>query len=201
MSFLVSYAGQFKRYQLPEKFQYERIKKPHASEPNKKVDPNDNEEFAKELKHHKAKAAVQNYSKVQKTHRHISAQDAHSIMTHSVQTLKEENTVQEALQMMEKNNIHHLPILNNKNEIVGIISDRDLLKQIDHNLALIDIMQREIIVCAAHTKIPVLASVMLHEGIHSMPVVNEFNALIGIVTQTDILRALLEMNILREWAD
>lgn len=199
MSFLVSYGGQFKIYNLPESFHYERIHPTGKLLSNKKVQSDDETEFQKNF-HQKANPSIAAYKSQEKKHINIESSEARDIMTHSLKTLKETATIQDALSLMEKNYIHHLPILGENQDLVGIISDRDLLKQQNRNMQLIDIMQREVVVCAIHTKIPVLASVMLHEGIHCMPVINAEKELIGIVTQTDILKALLNSDLLKVWS-
>ena len=199
MSFLVTYAGQFKTYKLPEHFHYEKIHPTTDLKSNKRVNSDEESEFQNlflKKAHNKIAAYKANVPK----HTNIESREAKDIMTHSLKTLSEESTIQDALSLMERNNFHHLPILNVKNELVGIVSDRDLLKQQNQKLQLIDIMQLEVVVCAPHTKIPVLASVMLHESIHSMPVININKELIGIVTQTDILRALLSSDLIKVWS-
>lgn len=199
MSFLVTYAGQFKNYKLPDEFHYEKIHHTNQSTRNKKVGDEADDEFEKHLQQKKTQSAISQYQKIERDHTNITFKDAHSIMTHSVKTMHEDNTIKEAMQLMQERHIHHLPIVNDKKEIVGILSDRDLLKQTNRDLHLIDIMQREIIVCHPTTKIPILASVMLHEGIHCMPIIDDARALVGIVTQTDILTAILQMNLLKAW--
>ena len=79
-----------------------------------------------------------------------------------------------------------------------MITDKDLIR-IDENILLKDRMQTEVIVCRENTQIQILAMIMLHEKIHSMPVISHDNNLIGIVTQSDILKAIMTNKLINIW--
>lgn len=53
---------------------------------------------------------------------------ASDIMTKQVVTLRQTATVREALRTLEEMDVRHLPIVDERRELVGMISDRDLLR-------------------------------------------------------------------------
>jgi len=53
---------------------------------------------------------------------------AHQIMNKSVLTLRRDNTVQEAKELLASRPIQHIPITDESRRLVGMMSDRDFLK-------------------------------------------------------------------------
>ena len=48
-------------------------------------------------------------------------------MTRKPVTATPKTTFNEAMRLMEQNDVHHLPILNKKDQLVGIVSHSDML--------------------------------------------------------------------------
>ena len=57
---------------------------------------------------------------------------AEEIMTSSLITVREDSPITGALALMRQFNIRHLPVVNDKGELTGIISIRDVAKAIDN---------------------------------------------------------------------
>ncbi|MDT7875331.1 MAG: CBS domain-containing protein [Sulfolobus sp.] len=57
---------------------------------------------------------------------------AEEIMTSSLITIREDSPITGALALMRQFNIRHLPVVNDKGELTGIISIRDVAKAIDN---------------------------------------------------------------------
>jgi CBS domain-containing protein len=200
MSFLVSFNGQFQPYRLPDNFHYDRVHQLYQAEKGKKVKDTDENSFSKVLeKEEHNKQAINSYQRnTKKDHENFVSPCASDLMTRSVKTMLDKNTVKEAIDLMKKYHIHHLPIMNETKELVGMISDKDLIR-ISDTVTLGERMQTEVIVCKENTQIQILAMIMLHENIHSMPVIDEVNKMIGIVTQSDILRAIMTNKLINLW--
>lgn len=102
--------------------------------------------------------------------------------------------VQEIKEKMKKMGIRHIPIINNL-KLVGMISDRDILKinnsSTFHFLKAKDIMSTLIVVCDEETPIAHLAQVLLEEKISSLPVIDKNHQLVGMISRTDILKAII----------
>jgi acetoin utilization protein AcuB len=122
-----------------------------------------------------------------------------SIMTKTVVSASPDATVREAIQLIDDNDIRHLPIVEH-GRLIGIVSDRDLRgcerERPDEQLgtALRELMSHEPLCMEAGESIKTLIDVMLEYKIGALPVVGRDGELIGIVSYIDVLqhaRALL----------
>ena len=125
------------------------------------------------------------------------------IMNTEVVTLGPGNTIREALERMEDKKIRHLPIVDDKGEIVGIVSDRDLKEAIPssligkQDLSVYDTLLSEIMTRDPLTGHPLdfveEAAVIFYEhGIGCLPVVSA-GKVVGIITETDLLYRYIEL--------
>lgn len=124
-------------------------------------------------------------------------------MKQNVFTLHENDTIKDAMQLIELKQIRHIPIVNEYNQLVGIISDRDIrdaspsiFHSTDHLedflKPLSTLMVRNVI--TAHPLDFVAeASILFYEHhIGCLPIVQD-NQLVGIITETDILHTLVQL--------
>lgn len=102
-----------------------------------------------------------------------------------------------ALQLMAEHKIRHLPLLDHGN-LAGLLTERDLLRA--PHKAFRQLMIRKVFVATADTPLQALAHVMFDEHIGALPIVDEHQQLSGIVTRSDILRALSAYRPLEFWA-
>jgi acetoin utilization protein AcuB len=124
-------------------------------------------------------------------------------MTRNLVTLSPEASVAEALTLCRERRIRHIPILE-EGRLVGIVSDRDLrdaspaLGDADRastlqEIRLGDVMTREVSTADPQDPIENAAQEMYELKIGSLPVVAEEDEekLVGIVTSSDVMRALV----------
>jgi len=135
-------------------------------------------------------------------------------MTAEPLTVTEEMAVTEAADLMKKRGVRRFPVMRGK-ELVGIVTDRDLrsaapsqvvsfdayerqlMPELYNLLAQItvkDIMSRQLLTVSPGQTIITAADMMLKHRISGMPVMNEKNELVGIITEGDIFRALVELS-------
>jgi CBS domain-containing membrane protein len=116
------------------------------------------------------------------------------LMTTALMTIKASEPLSEAKIDMEMGLVHHLPVVDDRGRLVGIVSDRDITRRADKK-RIADVMSRELVTTRPDTPAHLAASMMLDFRIGSLPVVDDDGALIGVVTITDYLavarRALL----------
>jgi CBS domain-containing protein len=127
-----------------------------------------------------------------------------NLMTTKVLALDETTTLQEAVRTMVSSGIRHLPVVKNKKPI-AVLSDRDVRMKVSD---LVDPPERrkymEKTSVMAHASKPVTtatadmpvreaAQIFVESRIGCLPVVDEAGRLIGIVTQTDLLKWLAQM--------
>ncbi len=193
MSFVVSVNGQFKPYDLPDLSHYNKVRNIFESTHTKRISegevkPHDFRQEHKSSKSGHTNRSIQQYQKVKaESERAKIPHYARDIMSSPVHEMTENETYEDLLKIKNKFNHRHFPIINEEGFLVGIISDRDLIR-IQGNPYLKDIMSQEVLTTFERTRIQDIANIMLYEKLSALPVINNQNILTGIVTQSDILR-------------
>lgn len=107
-----------------------------------------------------------------------------------------ETTLRRAIEILLENNIGALPVCDKNNAILGIVSERDLLKtcaigprSID-DTRVGDVMTREIVVAVPEDDLGYISSVMNQKGIRHLPVMSG-KKLINMISMRDIVNAQL----------
>lgn len=128
-------------------------------------------------------------------------------MTRNPITTTPETPVPEALRLMRQNKVRRLPVLDGHGKLVGIVSDKDLLYaspspattlavwEIPELLAKIKVdhvMTRKVITVADETPLEEAARIMADHKIGGLPVM-QGETLVGIITETDLFKMLLEL--------
>jgi CBS domain-containing protein len=128
------------------------------------------------------------------------------IMTKDVSTLGRNDTLGSADDVMALGRIRHLPVLD-EGRVVGVVSQRDLFrsalaaalgygenaqKRLLRTLRVKEVMREPAITISPETTTKEAARLMLEHKIGCLPVV-EGHTLVGIVTETDILRYVVRL--------
>jgi acetoin utilization protein AcuB len=100
-------------------------------------------------------------------------------------------TAKDALDIIEERQVHHLPVVDSKDNLVGIVAEKDLLRARNDDL-LRDIMTRDVVTVTEYTALEEAARIMADHKISSLPVMRG-GKLVGIVTETDLFRVFLEL--------
>jgi CBS domain-containing protein len=120
------------------------------------------------------------------------------LMTTAVVTLHETDTIGHANVEMKLGDMRHLPVVDSKNRLVGIVSDRDIYRALGRterrvSIPVAKMMTRNTITvppgASAHTAV----RLMLDNKIDALPVVSEEQTIVGIVTSTDFLNLAYRM--------
>jgi CBS domain-containing protein len=124
---------------------------------------------------------------------------AGDIMIRNVHTVLEDRKVAFARLMMLRNNIGALPVVDRKNTLVGIVTQRDIdLAGIDiSDLMVSDLMTRTLIKAKETTPLRWIVEQMIKTGIQRIPIVDDKSKLLGLVTQTSVIKAALMYNLLK----
>ena len=135
-------------------------------------------------------------------------------MTSRPITVPEDTSVERALQLMRAEKIRRFPVLDKQGELVGMVSEKDLLYaspspasslsvwEIPYLLSKIkirDIMTRDVITVTEDAPLEEAARTMADNSIGSLPVMRN-GKLAGIITETDMFKVFLEMMGAREGA-
>jgi IMP dehydrogenase len=104
-------------------------------------------------------------------------------------TLRIDATIGDALQLMKENKIGGIPIVDNSNKLVGILTNRDLRFETDNNRKVQEVMTKDnLIVAPEGTDLKKAAKILRSYKIEKLPVVKKDNTLIGLITYRDILQ-------------
>ena len=126
----------------------------------------------------------------------IAAQAAHvrrvkraeSGMIYDPVTILKDNTVGDALQIMQENKIGGIPVVDAEGMLIGIVTNRDLRFQSDMDRKIEEVMTKENIVTTHETDLKSAAKVLLENKIEKLPVVDNNGKLIGLITYRDITK-------------
>jgi acetoin utilization protein AcuB len=118
-----------------------------------------------------------------------------------------DNAVAAIQKIFDRVRFHHLIVVSEDHEVMGVISDRDLLKQLSpylntpseqrRDLSTLQrkahqIMTRRLVSGSPTTTVKEAAFLLMEHSISCLPILDENGVLVGIVTWKDILRFFLK---------
>lgn len=104
-------------------------------------------------------------------------------------TISPDSTIEDALDLMKQYRIGGIPVTNAGNELIGILTNRDLRFETNTSRAVREIMTSEnLITAASGTDLSKAKSILQEHKIEKLPVVDDHNKLIGLITFKDILK-------------
>jgi len=125
---------------------------------------------------------------------------ARDIMTRKVYTIRSEASAQEAAQLLDQHRISGLPVVDEGNDIIGIVTEADIISKVDkEGLRVSDIMSTEVTSVNEETTVSEIALLLTERKIKRVPVVQD-GKLVGIVSRADIVHAVAQGHlIIRPW--
>ncbi|WP_207262898.1 CBS and ACT domain-containing protein [Desulfovibrio sp. Huiquan2017] len=130
-------------------------------------------------------------------------------MTTNVITITPEHSMMKASKLMKDKGISRLPVVDASGRIVGIVSDRDVkdaspskattldvheLYYLLSEIKIADIMTKKVVTIRDTETVEKAAVLMLEGNFGGLPVVNEEDHVVGIITDTDIFKVLVEIS-------
>lgn len=128
-------------------------------------------------------------------------------MSKPVITVRPDTSMPEALDMMRKEHIRRLPVVNQRGELIGIVTETDLLKaspseatslsiyEVTYLLSKLTvdrIMTRKVITTTEDTPLEEAALIMTDNNFSGLPVMRG-KELVGIITESNLFRIFLEL--------
>jgi CBS domain-containing protein len=128
-----------------------------------------------------------------------------TIMSTEPVTVHVHQSLGDVQQVMAEGRFHHVPVVSGK-KVVGIISATDLTRAsyeygvdhrqaqsvLDHTRSISDVMQQGVVTVKASDTIRHATEILANDWFHALPVVDDQEDLVGIITTTDVLKYLLE---------
>lgn len=133
---------------------------------------------------------------------------ANQIMQAHVICVAAEDDVAHAWHTLVDNQIHQAPVLDARQHLVGIVSERNLLTTLNVDNGEVrdvlrkrveDVMSSPVVAAHALTDIRHIARVMLERNVDGVPIVSDHGTLIGFISRSDILNAVVTDPPLSMW--
>ncbi len=113
----------------------------------------------------------------------------HGMITNPI-TLRPDNYIREAKELMRRYKISGLPVVSEDNSLVGIITNRDLKYREEDEKKVADIMTtKNLITASVGTTLEIAKDILLQNRIEKLPIVDNDNKLQGLITIKDIDKA------------
>ncbi len=115
---------------------------------------------------------------------------------------------QEALKLMQEHHFRRLPIVDSAGKLLGMVSERDLLhaapspatslsvwelNYLLSKLTVEELMTKRVVTVTPDMPVEVAAQLMVENRIGGLPVIDEKRHVVGVITETDIFKAFVEM--------
>ena len=134
------------------------------------------------------------------------------IMSTDLFTLYESDSVRVLDEMMKWRAVRHIPVVNDNNQVVGLVTHRDLLKlsfssfsdidedvqnAINEKIPITKIMKSNVATISPNTSMKDAAQTMYKNKFGCLPVIdeNDRNRLVGIITEADFVKFFVEWEV------
>ena len=107
------------------------------------------------------------------------------IMTRNVITSRAETSVTDVVQMLSKYRFTGLPVVDDDNHLIGVVSESDVIGKAGETVA--EIMTNGAYTVTADTPLGEAAEILLRRRIRRLPVVEEGNLLVGLLSRSDLI--------------
>lgn len=129
-------------------------------------------------------------------------------MSHPAVSIDVNDSMQDAVALMRRQNIRMLPVMK-KQKLIGVITDRDIKRASASDATTLDvhellylvstlkvkqIMSKKLFTVPEDYTIEETAELLMQHKISSMPVVDKDGLLMGVITQTDIFKAMISLS-------
>ena len=129
--------------------------------------------------------------------------NASMIMSTPIISASFDQNLQQGWRLMQNHHVQHLILTNRKGALMGMVSDKDILKltsgvsdieledRTPDEVMLGDLISRKLLTVSPDASVLDIAHAMLDQGISALPVVTDKDELKGIITRTDLLQAMV----------
>lgn len=156
-----------------------------------------------------SRKAQQAYREIRQLKHHEPVYHAYQVMTHPVRTISMNISILDAQRKCQQYGFRQMPVISPQQQIVGMLSITDVMQFVIidgeeiHYIPgkkVSDAMSKDVITADPVTDIRRVAEVMQEYHLSAIPIVNEDDALVGIVSRGDILRAIINNPPLHLWS-
>ena len=119
------------------------------------------------------------------------------IMSATAITISADADYSAAFEIMEEKDLHHVPVVNAAEEVVGLVTRRDLqlaarcFKEAPAEVS--EVMHSPVLTISSKADLREAVDLMMEKRIGCLPVTNDGKHLVGMITETDLFRALKKL--------
>ena len=114
---------------------------------------------------------------------------AREIMTTAVVTVSPDTTVDDLATLLADNNISGVPVVDYLGQVVGIVTEADILTSRPGNRTVQSVMTKEVVAVSVDETLQEIAFLLSMRRINRVPVLED-GKLVGIISRADVVRAL-----------
>jgi len=111
-------------------------------------------------------------------------------------TIRDDTDYWKAAEIMKARDLHHIPVVNESDAVVGILTRRDLkiaaMRFRETPVEVSEVMHSPVVTIAPGEQLAAAARQMIDHRIGGLPVLDANDQVVGILTETDLLRALID---------
>lgn len=149
--------------------------------------------------------AIESYQSERPQHTPKAVSYLYEIMSSNIVTLPEDATVADAWDIFSHSSFHQLPIVDHQQTPIAMLSKNSISQGPDANtsitrLAAMSFANSQVFCFTEKTDIRQAARILDEYKLAALPIVNEKNQLIGLVTRTDIIRLISHYGPMELWA-
>lgn len=119
-----------------------------------------------------------------------------SYMSRAPITMRGDTDYWKASEIMHEKDLHHIPVVNENDKVVGILTRRDLNIAAVHfgdaHVEVSEVMHSPVVTISADELLSEAARQMIDNRIGGLPVLDANGRITGILTETDLHRALID---------
>ena len=117
-------------------------------------------------------------------------------MTPAPVTVRDDADYWKASEIMQEKDLHHIPVIDDNETVVGILTRRDLKIAAMHfgeaHVEVSEVMHSPVVCVPPGESLASAARQMVDHRIGGLPVLDAKGQIVGILTETDLLRALID---------
>ncbi|NNE64801.1 MAG: CBS domain-containing protein [Gammaproteobacteria bacterium] len=117
-------------------------------------------------------------------------------MSRTPVTLRDDTVYWKAFDIMQEKDLHHIPVVNESSKVVGMLARRDMQIAAQHfkelPMEVSEVMHSPIVTISPDEPLSEAARQMIKNRIGGLPVLDADSQMVGILTETDLLRALID---------
>ncbi len=210
MTFMIYSLNGHERMPLEKLFKERVVEKTQSIAAQRPIEERGDDDASES--HARQPSAARAYRAVEQLPTSPSVLLAEQVMTAPVVTLTTEATITQALRQFQANAFRHVPVVSSAGRLVGIVSERDILRHLagltagyqprlpsSGDTRVEEVMTPQVLTANVDTDVRYIARLFVEQRIGAMPVATD-SVLQGIITRSDVLGAVMRHYVLELWA-